>query len=151
MGDEPSYAALLGAMGATSAVVFSGIGAAYGTAKAGSSLGDMKVGRVMSIIPVFMAGVLGIYGIVVAILIAGTIGVNYTLFNGYMHLAAGLAVGLTGLGSGYAVGVVGDVYVRGTDHQPRQWIVGMIFILMLAEAIGFYGLIVAIYLHTKTS
>ena len=35
----------------------------------------------MSIIPVFMAGVLGIYGIVVAILIAGTIGVNYALFK----------------------------------------------------------------------
>lgn len=26
-----------------------------------------------------------------------------------MHLAAGLSVGLTGLGAGYAIGVVGDM------------------------------------------
>lgn len=30
-------------------------------------------------------------------------------FSGFMHLAAGLSVGLTGLAAGYAIGVVGDV------------------------------------------
>ncbi len=29
--------------------------------------------------------------------------------SGFMHLAAGLSVGLTGLAAGYAIGVVGDV------------------------------------------
>ena len=29
-------------------------------------------------------------------------------FSGFMHLAAGLSVGLTGLAAGYAIGVVGD-------------------------------------------
>ena len=30
-------------------------------------------------------------------------------FSGFMHLAAGLSVGLTGLAAGYAIGVVGDM------------------------------------------
>ena len=28
--------------------------------------------------------------------------------SGFMHLAAGLSVGLTGLAAGYAIGIVGD-------------------------------------------
>ena len=31
------------------------------------------------------------------------------IHSGFMHLAAGLSVGLTGLAAGYAIGVVGDV------------------------------------------
>ena len=34
---------------------------------------------------------------------------NVALHSGFMHLAAGLSVGLTGLAAGYAIGVVGDV------------------------------------------
>ena len=30
------------------------------------------------------------------------------LNSGFMHMAAGLSVGLTGLAAGYAIGVVGD-------------------------------------------
>ena len=29
--------------------------------------------------------------------------------SGFMHLAAGLSVGLTGLAAGYAIGIVGDM------------------------------------------
>lgn len=32
----------------------------------------------------------------------------YPLFNGFVHLAAGLSCGLTGLAAGYAIGIVGD-------------------------------------------
>ena len=50
------------------------LGAAYGTAKSGvgvSSMGVMKPDLVMkSIIPVVMAGVLGIYGLIIAVIIA---------------------------------------------------------------------------------
>ena len=31
------------------------------------------------------------------------------IISGFMHLAAGLSVGLTGLAAGYAIGIVGDV------------------------------------------
>merc|ERR1712232_919580 len=65
----PPAAAFFGFMGCTSALVFACIGAAYGTAKSGvgvASMGVMKPQMVMrSIIPVVMAGVIGIYGLII--------------------------------------------------------------------------------------
>merc|ERR1712158_31510 len=100
-----------------------------------------------------MAGIIAIYGVVVAVLIAGQlapagVGSDYTLYKGFVHLGAGLSVGLSGLAAGYAIGIVGDAGVRGTAQQPRLF-VGMILILIFAEVLGLYGLIVAIYLYTK--
>jgi len=50
------------------------LGAAYGTSKAGASIAAMGVVRpdliMKSIIPVVMAGIIAIYGLVVAVLIA---------------------------------------------------------------------------------
>ena len=80
-----------------------------------------------------MAGIIAVYSLVISVLIAGDLDPppkqNYSLFkyalitrmecswmittnirsSGFMHLAAGLSVGLTGLAAGYAIGVVGDV------------------------------------------
>merc|ERR1719150_1174223 len=75
---------------------------------------------------------------------------NYTLYKGFVHLGAGLAVGLSGLAAGYAIGIVGDAGGRGTAQQPRLF-VGMILILIFAEVLGLYGLIVAIYLFTNAN
>ena len=72
---------------------------------------------------------------------------NINFFRGFVHLGAGLSVGLSGLAAGYAVGIVGDAGVRGTAQQPRLF-VGMILILIFAEVLVLYGLIVAIYLYT---
>jgi len=151
--ENPIYAPFFGVMGAASAMIFSAMGAAYGTAKSGTGIAAMSVMRpeliMKSIIPVVMAGILAIYGVVVAVLIAGQLDPkNYSLFKGFLHLGAGLAVGLSGLAAGYAIGIVGDAGVRGTAQQPRLF-VGMILILIFAEVLGLYGLIVAIYLYTK--
>merc|ERR1712228_519987 len=152
--DEPTYVAFFGVMGATAAMVFSALGAAYGTAKSGTGIAAMSVMRpqliMKSIIPVVMAGIIAIYGVVVAVLISGQLGEapKYTLYKGFVHLGAGLAVGLSGLAAGYAIGIVGDAGVRGTAQQPRLF-VGMILILIFAEVLGLYGLIVAIYLYAK--
>lgn len=95
------------------------MGAAYGTAKSGvgvASMGVMRPELVMkSIVPVVMAGVLGIYGLIVAVIIST--GINpkaksYYLFDGYAHLSSGLACGLAGLAAGMAIGIVGDAGVR---------------------------------------
>jgi V-type H+-transporting ATPase proteolipid subunit len=151
------YSPFFGVMGATSAMVFSAMGAAYGTAKSGTGIAAMAVMRpeaiMKSIIPVVMAGIIAIYGVVVAVLIAGQlapagVGSEYTLYKGFVHLGAGLSVGLSGLAAGYAIGIVGDAGVRGTAQQPRLF-VGMILILIFAEVLGLYGLIVAIYLYAK--
>jgi len=153
--ENPVYGPFFGVMGAASAMVFSALGAAYGTAKSGTGIAAMSVMRpeliMKSIIPVVMAGIIAIYGLVVAVLIAGQLAEpnkGYTPFKGFLHLGAGLSVGLSGLAAGFAIGIVGDAGVRGTAQQPRLF-VGMILILIFAEVLGLYGLIVAIYLYTK--
>lgn len=53
------------------------LGAAYGTAKSGTGIAAMSVMRpeliMKSIIPVVMAGIIAIYGLVVAVLIANNV------------------------------------------------------------------------------
>merc|ERR1712216_672662 len=129
-GDE--HAVLFGYLGAAAAMIFSCFGAAYGTAKSG----------------VVIAGVLGIYGLIIAAFIALKVKSPYYLYDGYAHLASGLACGLSGLASGVAIGVVGDAGVRANAQQPKLF-VGMVLILIFAEALALYGLIVAILLTTN--
>jgi V-type H+-transporting ATPase proteolipid subunit len=150
----PVYSSFFGVMGASAAMVFSALGAAYGTAKSGTGIAAMSVMRpeliMKSIIPVVMAGIIAIYGLVVSVLIANGMGdpTQYSLFKGFIDLGAGLAVGISGLAAGFAIGIVGDSGVRGTAQQPKLF-VGMILILIFAEVLGLYGLIVALILNTQ--
>ena len=99
-----------------------------------------------SIIPVVMAGVIGIYGLIISVVIVNDVtSPILTYGKGFADLAAGLSVGLSGLAAGMAIGIVGDAGVRATAQQPRLF-VGMILILIFAEAIGLYGLIVGLIL-----
>merc|ERR1712151_1075905 len=84
----PIYGPFFGFMGATAALSFACLGAADGTAKSGvgvSAMGVQHPGLVMKcIIPVVMAGVPGIYGLIVAVIISSKMtGDNYPAFNGY--------------------------------------------------------------------
>lgn len=141
------YVYFFSAMGATSAMVFSAFGAAYGTAKSGtgiSAMAIMKPDMIMkSVLPVVMAGIIAIYGVVVAVLISQAAGDIKVAKSGFMHFGAGLSVGLSGLAAGFAIGIVGDAGVRGTAQQPKLY-VGMILILIFAEVLGLYGLITAL-------
>jgi len=140
----------------TTALVFSNLGAAYGTAKSGvgiASIGVLRSDLVFkSLIPVVMAGILGIYGLIVAVILQGKIVITgpndkvaaYSPFYGYKHLAAGLCCGLSSLAAGLAIGVVGDAGVRA--NAQKDIFVGVILILIFAEALGLYGLIIAIIL-----
>lgn len=47
------------------------------------------------IVPVVMAGILGIYGVVVSVLLSGGLAMKQTLFSGFVQMAAGLSVGLS--------------------------------------------------------
>ncbi|KAK3299172.1 V-ATPase proteolipid subunit C-like domain-containing protein [Chaetomium fimeti] len=144
-----------GAMGCTAAIVFTCLGASYGTAKSGVGIAAMGVLRpdliVKNIVPVIMAGIIGIYGLVVSVLISDALTQdNYALYTGFIQLGAGLAVGLAGMAAGFAIGIVGDAGVRGTAQQPRLF-VGMILILIFAEVLGLYGLIVALLMNSKAT
>lgn len=151
---KPPYAGFFGVMGASAAIVFSSLGAAYGTAKSGTGIAAMSVMRpdliMKSVIPVVMAGIIAIYGLVVSVLIANKLSSDVTLYTSFLQLGAGLSVGFSGLAAGFAIGIVGDSGVRGTAQQPRLF-VGMILILIFAEVLGLYGLIVALVLSTRSA
>lgn len=74
---------------------------------------------------------------------------KYSLFSGFAHLAAGLCCGLSGLAAGMCIGIVGDAGVRAIGQQEKLFVV-VILILIFAEALGLYGLIVALILSTNT-
>ena len=71
---------------------------------------------------------------------------QYSNYDGYRHLAGGLCCGLSALGAGLCIGIVGDAGVRA--NAQKDIYVGMILILIFAEALGLYGLIVAIILSS---
>jgi len=150
----PAYAPFFGAMGCTCAIVFTCLGASYGTAKAGVGIAATGVLRpdliVKNVVPVVMAGIIGIYGLVVSVLISDGLGQKQSLYTGFIQFGAGLSVGLAGLAAGFAIGIVGDAGVRGSAQQPRLF-VGMILILIFAEVLGLYGLIVALLMNSKAT
>lgn len=148
----PAYASFFGVLGATAAMVFTAFGASYGTAKSGVGISASAVLKpefiIKSVIPVVMAGIIAIYGLVVSVLITNNITEKYALQTGFTHMGAGFSVGLSGLGAGIAIGIVGDAGVRGTAQQPRLY-VGMILILIFAEVLALYGLIVSLVMVVK--
>merc|ERR1719474_1004538 len=152
---QGSAASMFGYLGVSSAIVFSCLGAAYGTARAGAGLASMGVMYphvvMKCMIPVVMAGVLGIYGLIISVILLQSIKnvtTDYTAYDAYAQLGAGLACGLSSLASGYAIGIVGDYGVRAVAKQPQLY-VGMILMLIFSEALALYGLIVAIVLSQK--
>jgi len=153
---SPKFAPFFGMGGIAFAMIFGCAGAAYGTAKSGigiAGVGTFRPDLIMkSLIPVVMAGIIAVYSLVISVLIAGDLnpppGQNYSLYNGFLHLGAGLSVGLTGLAAGYTIGIVGDMGVRSYMLQSRIF-VGMVLILIFGEVLGLYGLIVALILNTR--
>jgi len=142
--------------GVSAAIVFSCLGAAYGTARAGAGLASMGVMHptvvMRCMIPVVMAGVLGIYGLIISVIllqnIKGVTTGGYSAYNAFAQLGAGLSCGLSCLASGYAIGIIGDYGVRAVAKQPGLY-VGMILMLIFSEALALYGLIVAIVLSQR--
>jgi len=178
-----SWAPGLGFLGCAIAIVVANIGGAYGTAKAGQGLMAMGIRSpdliMKNIIPVVMAGVLGIYGLIVAVILNGKINSptdagysTYSLYNGYAHLAAGLCCGFSSLASGLSIGIAADAGTRAVGAQSAMaasWkkmgftgdaggqvtsqgdalFVGTLLIQVFAGNLGLYGLIVALILSQQ--
>lgn len=127
-----------------------------------------------NIIPVVMAGVLGIYGLIVAVIMNGKFTpptadgmATYSQYNGFSHLGAGLCVGLCSLASGLSIGIAADAGTRAVGAQSAMdasWkkmgftgdsggqadsagdalFVGTVLIQVFASNLGLYGLIAAL-------
>lgn len=118
-------------------------------------MGVMRPELVMrNLTPIIMAAILGIYGLVVAAILAGQItepsdGSNhYTSYAGFAHLAAGLCCGLACLSAGLAIGITGDAGVRAIGQNERLFVAVML-IQIFGEALALYGLIVSLILSQK--
>ena len=149
---ERSIPLFYGYMGITIALVLANLGAAYGTAKSGvgiCAMGIMKPSSIIKgVIPVIMAGILGIYGLIVAVILGQKLsGENgyIDIKSGYKFLGSGLCCGLTSFGAGIAIGIGGESGVRALGQQDKVF-VGMMLILIFSEALGLYGLIVSLIL-----
>ncbi|KAH7817232.1 putative V-type H+-transporting ATPase subunit c [Monocercomonoides exilis] len=149
----PPFSTWYGYCGAAAAIIFANLGSAYGTVTSGMgvcSIGPSHPNMVMKgIVPTIMAGILCIYGLIVAIIINSSITKEYTYFQGFAHLSAGLMAGLSALCAGIAIGVVGEAGVRSYAREPKLF-VGMLLILIFGEALALYGLIVGLIVGTKT-
>lgn len=191
----PVYAPAFGYAAVAMCMVCANFGSAWGTWKAGCGVCKMGIdypsGIIKNIIPIVMAGVLGIYGLIVSVIITQSVSkpnpdgaTTYSLFNGYSHLAAGLCCGLSCLAAGGTIGVIGDVGVccvglkasggtrswstgEGADSSDadgpsnsaqtaitadaaNKLYVGLLIMLIFAEALALYGLIVALILTQNT-
>lgn len=88
-------------------MILSSWGAAWGTWRAGMGVCHMGIdhpkGIIKNIVPIVMAGVLGIYGLIVSVIITQTISQpgqdmsnTYSIYNGYTHVSvsSGAALGI---------------------------------------------------------
>lgn len=63
--------------------------------------------------------------------------------KGLVMIAAGLAMGLSGIGGGIAVAAGAPAAIAATSENPKSFAKSMIFVA-LGEAIAIYGLVIAI-------
>lgn len=96
-------AELLTGLGAAASIFFCSAGAAVASAPAG--VFALRSSTIRAFIPIVISGVLAIYGIIVAVILAVNLMNNHVMTesDGYKHLAAGLAVGLACLASGFGI------------------------------------------------
>ncbi|KAF3063978.1 V-type proton ATPase 16 kDa proteolipid subunit [Daldinia childiae] len=155
-------------MGCAASIIFTVLGASYGTAKSAGAIfssGIIHPDRLMQntkaemltssrhvyarSLCAIMAQILSIYGLVASVIISGDLVEKMPLHQGFLQLGAGISVGLSGLAAGFTIGIVGDAGVRASSQQPRLYI-GMVLILIFAEVLGLYGVIVGILMLTKS-
>lgn len=102
-----------------------------GTWKAGISIvhtGIRHPSSVMkNVIPIVMAGVIGIYGLIVGVILGQAIVTPtndrnnvYSTYTGMAHLCAGLCCGISGLAAGLCIGIVGDYGIRAVGYRASQ-------------------------------
>lgn len=81
-----------------------------------------------NVIPIVMAGVIGIYGLIVGVILGQSITKPssenmtnvYSTYSGMAHLCAGLCCGISGLAAGLCIGIVGDYGIRAVGYRASQ-------------------------------
>ena len=163
---------LMTGLGAALAVALSTAGSAIASASSAAYAVRSKEG-IRSFVPVIISGVLGIYGLIIVILLTGKLESSLDTTQGYRHLAAGLAVGLPCLASGFGMSTFMShcsyPAIAGPTTEPSstfesssepfltQRVSGSVapmsiramMMLCFLEALGLYGLVAALFLIGK--
>mmetsp|Transcript_9352 Transcript_9352/g.15542 ORF Transcript_9352/g.15542 Transcript_9352/m.15542 type:complete len:164 (-) Transcript_9352:168-659(-) len=156
---------LMTGLGAVLSVFLASAGASIGSVPAGSYALRSKGGVIRSFCPIVIAGVLAIYGTIMAVILSGKINHDLDTAAGYKNFTAGLATGLACLASGHGLGsfvssnlsgeniptpAVGQQEPLLENSPPRSSppvpTVKFLMVLVFLEAIGLYGLIVGLLL-----
>eukprot|EP00980_Cylindrotheca_fusiformis_P021868 scaffold8703_cov103-Cylindrotheca_fusiformis.AAC.4 len=153
-------------LGAASSIFLAASGSAIASAEAGTYV--LRKQGLMAFLPIVIAGVLAIYGIIISVILVGKI--ESEDLNGYRNFSAGLSVGLACLASGLGISkFLKSVNLADTTSQnanpPSETqplngdygilhslpvdFVHMALVLVFLEAIGLYGMIVALFLIGK--
>nr|CCA20727.1 H or Na translocating Ftype putative [Albugo laibachii Nc14] len=152
-------------MGVAFGLTFSIIGAAWGIFLTGSSLlgASVKSPRVRSknLVSIIFCEATAIYGVIIAIILqskmnqpalrqSGDEPMNEASlsFAAYAVFGSGLAVGLTNIASGVAVGIAGSSCVL-ADAQNSSLYVKVLIVEIFASALGIFGVIVGIILSNN--
>lgn len=160
---------LLSGLGAALAMFLSAAGSSAASVPAGI-FAQNAVG-LMGWAPVMISGVLAIYGCIIGVIVSHNLmNDDMTEAEGYRNLSAGLAVGLTCLASGLGLAHYINTYMKqqqarlSTSSNHNELHDGLIsvnlgkpvtptwrFLAVLAfiEAIGLYGLIVALLMSSN--
>ncbi|CCI39279.1 hypothetical protein ABG067_000469 [Albugo candida] len=152
-------------MGVAFGLTFSIIGAAWGIFLTGSSLlgASVKAPRVRSknLVSIIFCEATAIYGVIIAIILQSKMNqpalrqpedepMNEAslYFAAYAVFGSGLAVGLTNIASGVAVGIAGSSCVL-ADAQNSSLYVKVLIVEIFASALGIFGVIVGIILSNN--
>ena len=134
-------------------MTFSNLGTAYGTAKSGMGIASLAVTRphlaFKAIIPIIMAGILSIYGLISAVLLSGKVKTDSsnTPAIPILVLGSGMLCGFSNVAAGYAIGLIGEQGVKYFAINEAIF-VALILILIFAEVLGLFGLISSIIIST---
>lgn len=149
----PAYTPFLGCLGILCGVVLACAGSAVGTAKCGIGLCSAsminKSTIVRALIAPIMAGIIGIYGLVFAIVILDSIkSEGYHLLSAWSHLGGGISVGVCGLSAGVTIGIAGQYGIIAFAKQSELF-VGLTLVLIFGEVLGIYGLVISLVMSRK--
>jgi V-type H+-transporting ATPase 16kDa proteolipid subunit len=164
---------ILTALGAAASVFLCSAGSALASIPAG--VYAVKSSGYTSFAPIVISGVLAIYGLIVALLLSSKLGDAMDAGSGYKNITAGMCVGLACLSSGIGIGRFLEKTLKDAEYVPAVSTatnsvsvpllegnadtataspktvlaapsIRFLMVLTYLEAIGLYGLIVALVL-----